>query len=119
MIWDRFQFGAIYLYREPVDMRKGMDGLATLISAGLELDPMTANLFVFTNRKRDKVKLLLWERNGFWVLYKRLARQKFHWPDWFDTDRLEITEGQCDQLLKGINLNGLKPHNAIFLQHAF
>jgi len=119
MIWDRFRFEAIYLYREPVDMRKGMDGLATLITAELELDPMRSDLFVFTNRKRDKIKLLLWERNGFWVLYKRLAKQKFHWPNWFDSGSLELTETQLDQLLKGFNLNGMRPHNALFLKHLF
>jgi len=119
MMWDCFQFDAIYLYREPIDMRKGMDGLAALVCTEMQLDPMSSNLFVFTNRRRDKVKLLLWECNGFWVLYKRLAKQRFHWPDWFDHEKLELTPQQCDQLLKGFNLNGMRPHNAIFLQHTF
>ena len=116
---ERFQFDAIYLYREPVDMRKGMDGLAALVVAEMQLDPMSSSLFLFTNRHRDKIKLLLWERNGFWVLYKRLTKQKFHWPDWFENERLELSETQLDQLLKGFNLNGMRPHEAIFLQHSF
>lgn len=119
MIWDRFQFESIYLYQHPVDMRKGMDGLATLVSAELSLNPMSTNLFIFTNRSRDKIKLLLWERNGFWVLYKRLSKQKFHWPNWFDSESLSLSEEQVDLLLQGINLNGLQPHKAVFLEHAF
>ena len=101
MIADRFQFDSIYLYRKPVDMREGMGGLAALVVAEMNLDPMKANLFVFTNRGRDKIKLLLWERNGFWVLYKRLAKQRFHWPDWFESDELTLTEEQLDLLLQG------------------
>lgn len=119
MIWDRFQFESIYLYRHPVDMRKGMDGLANLVTAEMQLNPMQADLFIFTNRSRDKIKLLLWERNGFWVLYKRLVKQKFHWPNWFDADSLTLTDSQVDMLLKGMNLNGMRPHEAIFLAHSF
>ena len=95
-------------------MRKGMDGLSALVTAEMQLDPMSTNLFFFTKRRRDKIKLLLWERNGFWVLYQRLAKQKFHWPDWFTSETLVVTQAQCDQLLQGFNLNGLRPHNAIF-----
>lgn len=118
-MWPRLQIQSIYLYRQPVDMRKGMNGLSSLVRAELDLDPMAPSVFVFTNRGRDKIKLLLWERNGFWVLYKRLVKQKFHWPDWFESDQLELSEEQFDLLLQGFNLNGMRPHNAIFMQHAF
>jgi transposase len=49
MMWERFQIQSIYLYRQPVDMRKGMDGLSSLVRAELDLDPMAPSLFVFTN----------------------------------------------------------------------
>ena len=119
MSMERFQFDTIYLYRKPVDMRKGMDGLAALVVAEMALDPLQPHLFVFINRGKDKIKLLLWERNGFWVLYKRLVKQKFHWPDWFSSDALTLNAEQLDQLLQGFNLNGMRPHNAVFLQHLF
>jgi len=119
MIADRFSFESVYLYRKPVDMRKGMDGLAALVVAEMKLDPMHRNLFVFTNRGRDKIKLLLWERNGFWVLYKRLVKQRFHWPDWFENDELSLSEEQVDLLLQGFNLNGMRAHDEVFLQHLF
>jgi len=119
MIAERFVFDSIHLYRKPVDMRKGMDGLAAIVAGEMALDPMATKLFVFTNRGRDKIKLLLWERNGFWVLYKRLVKQRFHWPDWFESDALTLNETQLDYLLQGFNLNGMRPHKAVFLAHAF
>ena len=119
MMAERFNFEHIYLYRKPVDMRKGMDGLSTLVVAEMDLDPMQASLFVFINRGRDKIKLLLWERNGFWVLYKRLVKHKFHWPNWFEENQLSLDEEQLNYLLLGFNLNGMRPHDAVFLQHPF
>ena len=96
-----------------------MDGLSALVVSEMELDPMSSSLFVFINRGRDKIKLLIWERNGFWVLYKRLVKQRFHWPDWFQEDDLALDEKQLDLLLQGFNLNGMRPHNAVFLKHLF
>ncbi len=118
MIFDRFKFDTIYLYKQPVDMRKSIDGLSTLMVA-LEFNLAEPNLFVFTNRSKDKIKILLWERNGFWLFYKRLVKQKFHWPDWFEKDTLELNEEQTDLLLQGFNLNGMRPHDAIFLAHSY
>ena len=70
----------LYLYAEFVDMRKSMDGLATLIEQETELSPFDCKLFVFCNRRRDKIKLLYWERNGFVLWYKRLEKLRFKWP---------------------------------------
>lgn len=67
----------IYVAREPVDLRKAFDGLCALTRDALRLDPFTGHVFVFFNRRRDRIKLLLWERNGFWLLYKRLERGTF------------------------------------------
>jgi len=118
MIWELLKFETIYLYKQPVDMRKSIDGLSSLV-ASLAFELTEPNLFVFTNRNRDKVKLLLWERNGFWLLYKRLTKQKFHWPDWFENDTLTLEEEQVTQLLQGFNLNGMRPHDSVFLAHSF
>lgn len=106
----------IYLYRHAIDMRKAIDGLAALVEQELELNPFEASLFVFINKKRDKVKCLSYERNGFWLLYKRVAKQRFHWPDWFDQDSIALSEEQLLQLLDGYNLNGMRPHNAVYFQ---
>ena len=116
MSLGRWSRANIYLYRQAIDMRKAVDGLAVLIERELELNPFEASLFVFTNKKRDKIKCLAYERNGFWLLYKKLAKQRFHWPDWFSSDTLTLTEEQLTQLLDGFNLNGMRPHYAVYFQ---
>ena len=109
----------IYLYRYPVDMRKSIDGLSALIDAELGRNPADRCLYVFCNRGRDKVKMLIWHLNGYWLLYKRLEKQRFSWPDWFDNQTLVLNAEQLDQLLDGYNLNGLRPHRAIQFGQAF
>lgn len=117
MMWDRFTFESIYLYRDPVDMRKGADGLAALVISEMDLEPCSSILFVFINRGRDKLKILFWERNGFWVFYKRLIKQRFCWPDWFDGESLMLSEEKIDLLLQGFNLNGMRAHKPINLSY--
>jgi transposase len=118
-MWDQLKYQSIYLYRHAIDMRKGMDGLASLVQSEMQLNPRDNNLYLFLNRNHDKLKILLWERNGFWVLYKRLQQQKFHWPDWFENNELQLSQEQCLHLLQGFNLNGMRPHKTLFLQHNF
>jgi transposase len=67
----------VYLHRAPVDMRKQIDGLAALVETTMELNPFSKSLFVFTNKRRDKLKILAWDKNGFLVWYKRLEKQRF------------------------------------------
>lgn len=70
----------IYVCSEPVDLRKQINGLAELVEGELELDPFSAKIFAFTNRRRDRCKPLVWARNGFVLWQKRLERERFHWP---------------------------------------
>lgn len=65
----------VYLCIEPVDFRKAIQGLSLLVEQALELDPFEATLFVFINRRRDKLKILYWEKNGFCLWYKRLEKR--------------------------------------------
>ena len=67
----------IFVHREPTDLRRSFDSLAALVSEVLRQDPFSGHLFAFFNRKRDKLKLLVWERGGFWLLYKRLEEGRF------------------------------------------
>ena len=62
----------IFAAREVVDFRKGFDGLCALVRDGFGDDPFSGHFFLFFNRRRDRVKLLAWDRNGFWLFYKRL-----------------------------------------------
>lgn len=107
----------VWIYRKPVDMRKSIDGLCAIVAMELGRNPADRSVYVFCNRARDKVKLLIWHRNGFWLLYKRLDRQRFYWPDWFNDEALTLSVEQLDQLLDGYNLNGMRPHRPISLAH--
>lgn len=66
-----------YVCAEPIDMRKSIDGLACLVEPLLGMNAFSGQVFVFVGKRRDKVKLLVWDRHGFWVLYKRLERGRF------------------------------------------
>ena len=76
----------VYIAAEPLDFRKQIDGLALAVQETLQLDPFSAHLFVFTNRTRDKLKLLYWHHNGYVLLYKRLKKGRFQWPVTQETD---------------------------------
>lgn len=71
---------AVYVAEGAIDMRKSIDGLAALVQASLPASPLSGALFVFFNRGRNKVKLLWWDRHGFWLAYKRLERGRFRLP---------------------------------------
>ncbi len=71
----------VFLHRDPVDFRVGINGLSILVEQAMLLNPMSSALYVFGNRRRDRIKILGWDRNGFWVLMKRLEADRFAWPD--------------------------------------
>ena len=70
----------IYIACGYTDMRKSIDGLATLVQQQFQLDPFQPSLFLFCGRRRDRIKCLLWEGDGFVLLYKRLENGSFQWP---------------------------------------
>ncbi|MBB3230952.1 IS66 family insertion sequence element accessory protein TnpB [Halomonas stenophila] len=106
----------VYLCREPVDMRKQIDGLALLVQEAMELNPFEEAVFVFGNRQRDKVKLLFWERNGFVVWYKRLERERFKWPDQLENDTVTLSGQELNWLLDGYDLSAMQPHKTLDFQ---
>ena len=70
----------VYLHREAIDFRLNINGLALLVEKALGLDPFAACVYVFSNRRRNRVKILGWDRNGFWLFLKRLEQDRFIWP---------------------------------------
>jgi transposase len=103
----------VYLCREAVDMRKSIDGLAVLVEQGLALDPFAPALFVFCNRRRDKVKLLYWERTGFVLWYKRLEKHRFAWARPGGEETVTLTGRELGWLLDGIDVFAMRPHEEI------
>ena len=101
----------VYLYNQPVDMRKAMNGLATLVEQEMHLSPFSKSIFVFTNKRRDKLKMLVWERNGFVVWYKRLEKQRFQW--FKDDKSRSISIKELNWLLDGYDIFKFKPHQAL------
>ncbi|HET7156321.1 MAG TPA: IS66 family insertion sequence element accessory protein TnpB [Hyphomicrobiaceae bacterium] len=99
----------VYLHREAVDFRLGINGLGVLVEQALGLDPFAPCAYVFSNRRRDRVKILGWERNGFWLLLKRLEKDRFIWPS---ADAVPmLTAEQLHWLLEGIDIAVVQRHN--------
>ena len=102
----------VYLAAGYTDLRKSIDGLAVLVKESFELNPFNRCLFVFCNRKRDKIKILQWEHNGFWLHYKRLEQGKFRWPT-ASSDVISISYRQFRWLLDGLSLTQQHAHKKV------
>lgn len=97
----------VYLYTRPCDMRRGFDGLSVLASWAMSCNPLTGHLFVFCNRRADRVKILYWDRDGWAIWYKRLEAGTFVFP-FSDTHRREIEAWELKMLLEGIDPGKVK-----------
>jgi transposase len=93
----------IFLCRSAIDMRKGFDGLHGVVLEVLRQDPLSGDLFVFLNKRRDRVKLLIWEGDGMLIVYKRLERGTFA-PPVGSEDSIRLSSAQLALLLGGIDL---------------
>lgn len=90
-------------------MRKSIDGLCGEVHNYLGRDPMDGSLFVFYNRRRDKLKLLFWDRDGYWILYKRLEAGTFQMPLTItDNNGIALDSSQLQLILAGIDLNSVR-----------
>ena len=98
----------IFACADPVDLRRGFDGLAALVRDVFGDDPLSGHLFVFRNRRADRVKILYWERDGFWLLYKRLERGTFRFPKGGGRSRVEIDGADLMLLLDGIDMKEVR-----------
>jgi transposase len=103
----------VFLAAGVTDMRKAIDGLSVLVVDVLELNPLSSHLFVFCNRQRDKIKILYWHNNGFWLFYRRLERQRFWWPDSGESDAIEISNRELDWLLEGLDISRVEAHKIV------
>ena len=95
----------IFVCLTPADMRRSLDGLAALTRDVLHEDPLSGHLFVFSNRRRDRVKVLFWDRSGFVLWYKRLEKGVFRFPP-AEAGSVEVEAAELMLLLEGIDLAG-------------
>ena len=96
----------VYLCTSPCDMRRSFDGLHALVTGAMKLDAFGGHLFVFANRRKDRVKILYWDRDGFAVWAKRLEEGTYAMPfEEGDQTRREITAQELGALLSGIDLS--------------
>ena len=98
-----------FLYTPHTDMRKGYDGLCGLIREGMRKDPLSGDIFIFLNRRRNQVKLLLWDRDGFALYAKRLERGTYEVPS-VNSEQGSILLSRCQLtlILKGIHLQSVR-----------
>lgn len=108
------QFSTVCLHRDPVDMRKSIDGLSMVILDEFNLSFEQGKLFVFVSRCGKKIKILYWDRTGFALWYKRLEKQRFRWPKDHDDKVILSSAEQLQKLLCGFDAFQ-KPHD--FLQY--
>ena len=90
----------IWLAATPVDMRLGFDGLTAKVVSVLAADPFCGHAFVFRNKRGDRLKLLLWDGLGFWLLYRRLDQGRLHWPR-PESGAVELSVAQWALLVEG------------------
>ena len=94
----------VYVAAEPGDMRKSFNALTALVRDRIRLDPLCGHLFVFCNKKRTVLKILVWDGTGLWVLAKRLERGTFVWPRALPGEsRIELTAAELAALLSGLD----------------
>lgn len=90
----------IYLACGYTDMRKSINGLTTIVQSSFKLDPFNASIYVFCNKHKDRIKILEWDGNGFWLHLKRLERGKFSWPAEADDENvMHLTSEELKYLL--------------------
>jgi len=111
------RIGAVYLYRPAIDFRKSIGGLSALVEQELGLNPFGEALYVFINRRRDKLKALYWHRNGFCLWYKRLEAERFAWPPVGSSEATQVmTLQELEWLLEGFDLWAHHPHKTLEFQ---
>ena len=97
----------IWCATTPTDLRRGFDGLAALVRSQLKADPLSGHLFVFVNRRADRLKILYWNRDGLYLWYKRLEQGRFHFPP-AEAGSLELTPGQLQMILDGVDVERVR-----------
>lgn len=102
----------VYIACGYTDLRRGIDGLVGIVQAQFQMDPFVPSLYLFCGRRRDRIKALYWEGNGFVLLYKRLESGSFQWPRSADEVQ-SLTPQQYRWLMEGLSIDQPKAHKAV------
>ena len=110
----RFNGKPVYLCCGHTDMRKSIDGLSVLVQQSFSLDPFEDALFVFCNRTRNRLKILEWDGDGFWVYFKRLEKGRFRWPNDVGGATMTLTTEELAIMLGGSKIELKLRRNEVF-----
>ncbi len=100
----------VYVATGATDMRKGYEGLYGLVRDGLRCEPRSGHVFLFCNRQRNRVKVLVWDGSGLWICAKRLEKGRFHWPEAkAGENKVVLSQEELSLLLNGMDRVQVKP----------
>lgn len=105
---------AVYLYSNKVDFRKSISGLSVIVEQSMLKNPFDNALYVFTNHRRDRLKILYWDKNGFCLWYKVLEKERFKWPKTTTDKTVTLSGEELNWLLDGFDLWNNKPHQRLY-----
>ena len=103
----------VFLALGYTDMRKSINSLSILVENTLNMSPLSGHLFVFCNRRRNMIKILYWDRNGFCLFQKRLEKHRFKWPQKLEQVK-QIDGRELSFLLEGLDIGSVRPHESLF-----
>ncbi|MDR0314818.1 MAG: IS66 family insertion sequence element accessory protein TnpB [Oscillospiraceae bacterium] len=111
----RFGEKKIYLACGHTDMRKSINGLSAIVESSFKLDPFAEAVYVFCNRARDRVKILEWDGDGYWVYFKRLEKGHFGWPTIGEEATMDFTGEELNILLSGARIEQKVKRNEVIV----
>jgi len=109
----------VYVYTQPVDMRKAVNGLIVILQESFQKNPQSGDLYLFTNRQRNKIKALFWDNNGFVLYYKRIEKGRFNYSKYLHDQEIVVTQQQLKALLMGIDFHLLSQNATDHYAHFF
>lgn len=102
----------VYIAVGKTDMRKAINGLSILVESRMELDPFSGHIFVFSNKRRNMIKILYWDHNGFCLWQKRLEKHRFTWPE-SKQEVMQVDQRQLMWLLEGLDISKMQGHGRL------
>ncbi len=108
----------VFMAVTPVDMRRSFSGLSAIVGEALGSNPLSGDVYLFRGKRSDRVKAMMWDRNGLAIWYKRLERGKFKWPS-PDAPSMELTEHELTLLLDGVDFTRIRRLPHFSLQSAY